>query len=76
MEHVQVDLIVGIPTSKERYTAIAVSKDIHTCYIWLHPLTTKRATDVATAIFSIIRQFGPLKVLHTDTGKEFKNRIL
>jgi hypothetical protein len=76
MDHVQVDLIVGIPVSTEGYTAIAVSKDIHTGYIWLHPLTTKGATEVATAIMSIIRQFGPMKVLHTDNGKKFKNRVL
>ena len=48
MDHVQVDLIVGIPKSTEGYTAIAVSKDIHTGFIWLHPLTTKGATEVAT----------------------------
>jgi hypothetical protein len=24
---------------------------------------------------SIIRQFWPMKVLHTDNGKEFKNRV-
>jgi hypothetical protein len=76
MDHVQVDLIVGFPVSTDGYTAIAVSKDMHTGYIWLHPLTTKGATEVATAIMSIIRQFGPMKVLHTDNGKEFKNPIL
>jgi hypothetical protein len=48
----------------------------HTGYIWLHSLTTKGATEVATAFMSIIRQVGPMKVLHTDNGKEFKNRIL
>jgi IS30 family transposase len=76
MDHVQVDLIVVIPVSTEGYTAIAVSKDIHTGYIWLHPLTTKGATEVATSIMSIIQQFGPMKVLHRDNGKEFKNRVL
>jgi hypothetical protein len=40
-----VDLIVGVPTSKEGFTAIVVSKDIHTGYIWLHPLTTRGATE-------------------------------
>jgi IS30 family transposase len=32
--------------------------------------------EVATAIMSINRQFGPMKVLHTDNGKEFKKTIL
>jgi hypothetical protein len=76
MDHLQVDLIVGVPTSKEGFTAIVVSKDIHTGYIWLHPLTTRGATEVAQAIMKIIRQFGPMKIIHTDNGREFKNKLL
>jgi hypothetical protein len=53
-----------------------VIKDIHTGYIWLHPLTTRGATEVAKVIVSIIQQFGPMKILHTDNGKEFKNKLL
>jgi transposase InsO family protein len=71
-----VDLIVGIPRSEEGFNAIAVSKDIHTGYLWLHPLTTKDAAEVAEALMKIIRQFGPMKILHTDNGKEFKNKNL
>jgi IS30 family transposase len=76
MDHLQVDLIVGVPTSKEGFTAIVVSKDIHTGYIWLHPLTTRGATEVAQAVMKIIRQFGPMKIIHTDNGREFKNKLL
>jgi hypothetical protein len=42
MDHVQVDHIVGIPISTDGYTVIAVSKDMHTGYIWLHPLTCRK----------------------------------
>jgi hypothetical protein len=66
MDHVPVDLIVGIQKSKEGFTAITVSKDIHTGYSWLHPLTTKGATEVAAALMKVICQFGPMKVLHTN----------
>jgi hypothetical protein len=56
----QVDLIVGIPKSKEGFTAIAVSKDIHTGYLWLHPLTTRCPTEVAEALMKVMRQFVPI----------------
>jgi transposase InsO family protein len=39
-------------------------------------LTTKGPAEVAEALMKIIRQFGPMKILHTDNGKEFKNKLM
>jgi transposase InsO family protein len=68
LDHIQVDLVVGVPRSKEGFTAIVVSKDIHTGYIWCYRGRSR--------IVKIIRQFGPMKILHTDNGREFKNKLL
>jgi hypothetical protein len=59
MDHVQVDLIVGIPKSKEGFATIAVSKDIHTRYVWLYHFTTRGATEVAEALMKVMNQFVP-----------------
>jgi transposase InsO family protein len=74
MYHVQVDLLVGLPSSKE--ASLYPKIYLHTGYLWLHPLTTKGAAEVAQALMKIRRQFGPIKVLHTDNGKEFKNKLM
>jgi hypothetical protein len=69
MDQVQVDLIVGVPRSEEGFNAIPVLKDIHTGYLWLHPLTTRGAAEVAEALMKIIRQFGPMMVKITEYAK-------
>jgi hypothetical protein len=76
MQHTQADLICGVPKSAEGHSYILVYICLATRFTWLFALKDKKSETVADCIISIHLPFGNVKVLQTDNGKEFKNRIL
>ena len=48
--------------------------DHHTKYSWLYPLHNKTAEEVLEKLESLFWVFGFPQTLHTDNGKEFKNK--
>ena len=62
------------PVKDNRY--IMVMQDHLTKFVWLRPLKSKRAAEVAYKILKIFREVGPPSILHSDQGREFVNAMI
>jgi hypothetical protein len=73
-ERVQVDLIDMQSRPDGEFRWILVSQDHFTKLVVLRALRRKTGLDVAEALFDIFAHTGAPLVLHTDNGREFKNK--
>jgi transposase InsO family protein len=71
------DLTGLLPTSENGNKYILVVKDYKTKFVWIYAIKDKLATTI-NAIMSeeLIPTFGPMRMLVTDRGTEFKNSLL
>ena len=77
LDRVHVDLTGPLPLSKLKNRYIMVVKDYLTKYVWLIPLKTKTAVEVAEAfVGEFICQAGIPGRLVSDRGNEFVNQLL
>ena len=77
LDRVHVDLTGPLPLSKMKNRYIMVVKDYLTKYVWLIPLKTKSAREVAEAfVGEFICQAGIPGRLVSDRGNEFVNQLL
>ncbi|CAF0984185.1 unnamed protein product [Brachionus calyciflorus] len=76
MNRVQIDLVFGLPLTKERYKGIAVVIESLKKYIYLAPLKSKTAKESARCFFKFVSIFGAAKQLLLDQGKEFLNEMM
>ena len=53
---------------------LATVTDHFSTYFWLFPLSHKTADEVLQAVTQLFWQIGFPKTLHTDNGREFKNK--
>lgn len=51
-------------------------KDHLTKFVILRALTTKRAAEVVEHLIEIFALFGAPRLLHSDNGKEFANKLV
>ena len=75
-DHVAVDCAVGMPTSQGGNTAILILVDVATRFVVARALPDIKQHTVARALFEIFTEFGPPKVLQSDNGTEFINKVL
>jgi transposase InsO family protein len=75
LDHLAIDL-KEYPESVtgNRYCLVIV--DICTRFVWLHALPNKEAKTIAIGLWTTIRSFGLPKIIQSDNGKEFVNKIL
>ena len=76
MEHVSFDLFSGVPTTGDGYSYCLVVVDVFSRFVWLRPLHTKGAREVAQALFLIVSEYGIPEIWSSDNGTEFRNRAL
>ena len=77
LDRVHVDLTGPLPETKGKHKYIMVIKDYLTKYVWLVPLKTKSAVEVAEAfVGEFICQAGVPGRVVSDRGNEFVNRLL
>ena len=78
LDRVHVDLTGPLPTTKGlKHRYIMVIKDYLTKYVWLIPLKTKTAQEVAEAfVGEFVCQAGVPGRLVSDRGNEFVNQLL
>ena len=77
LDRVHVDLTGPLPLSKLKNRYIMVVKDYLTKYVWLIPLKTKTAMEVAEAfVGEFICHAGVPGRLVSDRGNEFVNQLL
>ena len=77
LDRVHVDLTGPLPLTKGKRRYIMVIKDFLTKYVWLIPLRTKTASEVAGAfVAEFICQAGVPEMVVSDKGNEFVNKLL
>jgi exodeoxyribonuclease III len=77
LDRVHVDLTGPLPLTKAKHRYIMVVKDYLTKYVWLIPLKTKSAQEVAEAfVGEFICQCGVPGRVVSDRGNEFVNQLL
>lgn len=74
--HYQVDLATGFVKSVRGYTALLVLVDVFSGFVLLRPLKDKSEHTVARALWELWCIIGVPRVLQSDNGPEFVNRIL
>ena len=57
------------------YRFILNYQDHLTKFVQLRPLKSKSAEAIAEALVQIFHIFGAPKILHTDNGREFANKV-
>jgi hypothetical protein len=75
----QMDLAEMIPYARHNsgHKYILVCIDVFSKYLWVEPLKSKKADTVKKGIVKMYKNSGRLpKLLQTDQGLEFKNKIL
>jgi hypothetical protein len=79
MERCQVDLVdlsnipVTIDDKTFKYCMSLIY--IFSRFVWIRPLQTKSADDVANELYPIFMEYGPPRILQSDQGGEFKSVV-
>jgi transposase InsO family protein len=76
LDHVQIDTAVDLPKSPDGYTAVLVIRDVCTGYVILRALRDTKASSIAHALWEVFNLFGFPKVIQSDNGPEYVNRII
>ena len=74
-DHYQMDL-AAFPQSLEGHTFCLVLVDVFTGFVFLKPIRDKEAATIARAVWEISCVIGVPKILQSDNGSEFNNRIV
>ncbi|KAK7601712.1 hypothetical protein V9T40_009153 [Parthenolecanium corni] len=72
----QLDLIDLQSNPDGEYRFIFNYQDHLTKFLTLRPLRTKTAEEVALVLLDVFITFGAPCILHTDNGREFKNKLM
>ena len=76
MRNVSIDTLGPLKTSLNGYNYVLVMIDLFSRFIFLKPLISKSAYDVAQALLQTFSQFGFPTTLLSDNGSEFKNSTI
>jgi hypothetical protein len=77
LERLHMDITGMLPTSPRGNVYIFVVKDHLTKFVWLFPLKSKRAEDIAEVLVEkLFCTFGMPQNLFSDKGTEFVNRLI
>ena len=74
-DHYQVDL-AELPRSLDDNKFILVLVDVFTGFVMLKAIPNKEAATVARAVWEICSVIGIPKILQSDNGKDFSNKII
>ena len=73
----QMDILSGLPTTKDKYKHILVMVDSYSKWVELFPLRTQEATEVASVIFrEVISRYGAMRSILSDRGQNFMSRLV
>ena len=75
-DRIGIDLVLGLPLTKENYNGILVITEYLSKFPYAVPIKSKSAQEIAEKLFEYISIFGPPKVLLSDQGKEFINQCV
>lgn len=73
----QMDILSGLPTTKDKYKHILVMVDSYSKWVELFPLRTQEATEVASVIFrEIISRYGAMRSILSDRARNFMSKLV
>ena len=75
-DHIQIDHSTKLPKSTDGMTALMVIVDVCTGFVILRSLPNTQESSVAPVLWQIFNDFGFPKVLQSDGGPEFVNRVI
>ena len=75
-DHIQIDSGVGLVKSKDGMTAFICIVDVCTSFVLLRAVKDTKAKTVAAVLWQIFNDFGFPKVIQSDNGPEYVNRII
>ena len=71
------DILSGLPTTKDKYKHILVLVDSYSKWVELFPLRTQEATEVASVLFTeIISRYGTPRAILSDRGQTFMSKLV
>jgi transposase InsO family protein len=75
-DHFAVDCAVDLPVSQQGNACILIVVDVATRYVIAKPLPNTQEHTIARALFEIFTMIGPPKIMQSDRGTEFINKVL
>lgn len=75
-DRVGIDLILGLPETEEGFNGIMVITEYLSKYPLAKPIKSKNAEEIALILFEYICLFGPHKIVLSDQGTEFNNKLI
>ena len=75
MDHAATDYIGPFPTTPEGWNYLLLVLCLCTRFVFLFPMKTKLAAEVAQELFRLFCLVGFPKILQSDNGREFVNEI-
>jgi transposase InsO family protein len=75
-DHIQIDTSVHLPPSVDGFKALLVIIDVFTGFVILRPIITNSAEIIAKELWLVFCTFGLPKILQSDNGSEFTNKVL
>ena len=73
----QMDILSGLPTTKDKFKHILVLVDSYSKWVELFPLRTQEATEVASVLFTeIISRYGAPRAILSDRGRNFMSKLV
>ena len=71
-----IDILSGLPTTKDKYKHILVVVDSYSKWMEAHPLRTQEATEVAAVLYrEVITRCGAPRTLVSDRGQTFMSKL-
>ena len=71
-----IDILSGLPTTKDKYKHILVVVDSYSKWMEAHPLRTQEATEVAAVLYrEVITRYGAPRTLVSDRSQTFMSKL-
>jgi len=71
-----IDLVFGLPETKEGYIGIMIITEYLTKFPYAKPIKSKAMEEIIAVLLEYISLFGPPKGILSDQGTEFNNQLL
>lgn len=75
-DHIAIDLLGPLQTTNQGNNYVLVIVDVFTRFIFLFALPDKQAETVAIKLVKLFCLFGFPKIIQSDNGTEFKNKLI
>ena len=71
-----IDILSGLPTTKDKYKHILVVVDSYSKWMEAHPLRSQEATEIAAVLYrEVITRYGAPRTLISDRGQTFMSKL-